>query len=231
MPTKKKTTVSTARSRLKTPVSPHAPQPDTSSAFPTAPSPTPPQRTPDEQVLIDAWEQRLQAIPQVAVRETTSKRELRPPTGDHALWAARLAEVLKTDDPRLLAHLLSQVSSCVWKTDAERALNLTVAAVAGIGPRDQLEALLAVQMVSVHNTAMELLRRVLLPDQTIEGVNLGVQRSAKLLRLFTTQMETLLRYRGGGRQTVTVEHVNVNAGGQAIVGTIQAGGRGDEQEK
>jgi hypothetical protein len=93
--------------------------------------------------------------------------------------------------------------------------------VAGIGPRDQLEALLAVQMVSVHNTAMELLRRVLLPDQTTEGVTLGVQRSAKLLRLFTAQMETLLRYRSGGQQTVTVKHVNVNAGGQAIVGNVQ----------
>ncbi len=47
---------------------------------------------------------------------------------------------------------------------------MTVAAIAGIGPRDLLEALLAVQMVSVHNTALELLRRALIPDQTVEGV-------------------------------------------------------------
>jgi hypothetical protein len=132
-----------------------------------------------------------------------------------------MAQVLKTDDPGLLAHLLLQVSSCLWKTDAEQALNLTVAAVASIGPRDQLEALLVVQMVAVHNTAMELLRRTLVAEQTVEGVNLGVHRSTQLLRTFTIQMETLVRYRSGGGQTVTVEHVHVNAGGQAIVGNVQ----------
>ena len=44
----------------------------------------------------------------------------------------------------------------------------------------------------------------------------------KLLRTFTTQLEALQRYRGKGQQKVTVEHVNVNAGGQAIVGTVQS---------
>ena len=34
------------------------------------------------------------------------------------------------------------------------------------------------------------------------------------------QVEALHRYRGKGQQKVTVEHVHVNAGGQAIVGTV-----------
>jgi hypothetical protein len=33
-------------------------------------------------------------------------------------------------------------------------------------------------------------------------------------------MEALKRYRTGGQQKVTVEHVTVNAGGQAIVGAV-----------
>jgi len=33
-------------------------------------------------------------------------------------------------------------------------------------------------------------------------------------------LEALQRYRGKGQQKVTVEHVHVNAGGQAIVGTV-----------
>ena len=37
-------------------------------------------------------------------------------------------------------------------------------------------------------------------------------------------MEALKRYRTGGQQKVTVEHVTVNAGGQAIVGTVETGG-------
>ena len=40
------------------------------------------------------------------------------------------------------------------------------------------------------------------------------------------QMEALKKYRTGGEQKVTVEHVTVNSGGQAIVGNIPTGGRG-----
>jgi hypothetical protein len=38
-------------------------------------------------------------------------------------------------------------------------------------------------------------------------------------------METLKRYRTGGEQKVTVQHVNVNDGGQAIVGNVTAPGK------
>ena len=45
----------------------------------------------------------------------------------------------------------------------------------------------------------------------------------KLARTFTTQMEALKRYRTGGEQKVTVQHVSVNEGGQAIVGNVTQG--------
>jgi hypothetical protein len=48
----------------------------------------------------------------------------------------------------------------------------------------------------------------------------------KLARTFTTQMEALKRYRTGGQQRVTVEHVHVHQGGQAIVGHIESRGEG-----
>jgi len=48
----------------------------------------------------------------------------------------------------------------------------------------------------------------------------------KLARTFATQMEALKRYRTSGQQKVTVEHVTVNAGGQAIVGAVETGGNG-----
>jgi hypothetical protein len=40
-------------------------------------------------------------------------------------------------------------------------------------------------------------------------------------------LEALDRYRGTGQQKVTVEHVHVHSGGQAIVGAV-TGGRGFE---
>jgi hypothetical protein len=44
------------------------------------------------------------------------------------------------------------------------------------------------------------------------------------MRTFTSQMETLKRYRGGTQQTVKVKHVHVHEGGQAIVGNVETGG-------
>src|SRR5215471_3794421 len=73
-------------------------------------------------------------------------------------------------------------------------------------------------------------------DQTTDGVTIGVKRATALFRTFAAQMETLLRYRGGGKQIVTVQHVQVDAGGQAIVGTVnhsssQTGGGGGMKRK
>ncbi len=48
----------------------------------------------------------------------------------------------------------------------------------------------------------------------------------KLLRTFAAQVEALQRHRGKGQQKVTVEHVHVHAGGQAIVGSVTPVGGG-----
>ncbi len=53
----------------------------------------------------------------------------------------------------------------------------------------------------------------------------------KLARTFASQVEALKRYRTGGEQKVTVEHVTVNEGGQAIVGNVSHGGRGSSKNK
>ena len=55
--------------------------------------------------------------------------------------------------------------------------------------------------------------------------------AVKLLRTFTAQTEALQRYRGKGQQKLTVEHVHVHTGGQAIVGSVsQSGGGRDNDE-
>ena len=105
------------------------------------------------------------------------------------------------------------------------AINEALAAVAGIGARDEIEGMLATQMVATHLAAITALRRLKgaenIPQQDSNG-NLA----AKLLRTFTMQVEALQRYRGKGQQKVTVEHVHVHAGGQAIVGPVTPAGGG-----
>ena len=44
------------------------------------------------------------------------------------------------------------------------------------------------------------------------------------------QLEALKRYRIAGEQTVRVEHVTVNDGGQAIVSNVATGGRGSSEK-
>jgi hypothetical protein len=43
-----------------------------------------------------------------------------------------------------------------------------------------------------------------------------------LSRTYAVLLDALNRHRGKGQQKVTVEHVHVHSGGQAIVGTVEA---------
>ena len=53
----------------------------------------------------------------------------------------------------------------------------------------------------------------------------------KLARTFAAQMEALRKYRTGGEQNVTVKHVTVNEGGQAIVGNVEHSPGGGRSKK
>ena len=94
----------------------------------------------------------------------------------------------------------------------------------GVKPQDEIEGLLAVQMVGVHNMAMETISRAMLGGQTFEGKNVNINQATKMFRTFIAQMDALKRYRTGGQQKMIIEHVNVNEGGQAVVGVINQGG-------
>jgi hypothetical protein len=97
-----------------------------------------------------------------------------------------------------------------------------VAALVGIEPRDELEAMIAAQLFGAHNAAMECYRRAMLKDQTFEGQRENLNQANKLSRTYAVLLDTLNRHRGKGQQKVTVEHVHVHSGGQAIVGTIES---------
>jgi hypothetical protein len=108
---------------------------------------------------------------------------------------------------------------------SERQINQALAAVTGIGARDEIEGMLATQMVATHVASIKALR-LLKGSETILQQDSNGSLAVKLLRTFAAQVEALQRYRGKGQQKVTVEHVHVHAGGQAIVGAVTQGGRG-----
>src|SRR6266516_316952 len=119
----------------------------------------------------------------------------------------------------------NQALRTLWTDSDERIknrqINATVAALAGIAPRDELEAMLAAQILGAHNAAMECYRRAMIKEQTLEGHREALSQANKLSRTYTLLLDALNRHRGKGQQKVTVEHVHVHSGGQAIVGTVE----------
>lgn len=135
-----------------------------------------------------------------------------------------IGKILGTVDGSIQMHLINQLPGLFWNTPLDDAANAALAHIENIAPKDSLEAMLAVQMLGTHNAAVEMLRRSLLPQQTFEGAEAGINRAAKLMRIFAAQMEALDRHRGkGSEQKVVVQHVNVSEGGQAIVGNVTKG--------
>lgn len=89
-------------------------------------------------------------------------------------------------------------------------------------PADGAEGMLATQMVGTHHAALECLRRAARPNQTFEGRDLALKHAQRFMSLFERQLAALDKHRGKGQQKVTVEHVHVHSGGQAIVGSVEA---------
>lgn len=109
------------------------------------------------------------------------------------------------------------------KTPDDENIAFVSAIIGGIKPTDQIEAMLGAQMAAVHNATMTFARR-LAHCETIPQQDSAERAFNKLARTFAAQVEALKRYRTGGHQHVTVKHVTVNEGGQAIVGNVAKGG-------
>jgi hypothetical protein len=134
----------------------------------------------------------------------------------------------KSDDWNLL--LANQTVSSAWygsKPDADwkkKQHQAILASLVGLQPADELEGMLAAQLIASHNAAMECYRRAMIPEQSFEGQRESLNQANKLSRTYAALVEALNRHRGKGQQKVTVEHVHVHEGGQAIVGNVEGGG-------
>ena len=142
---------------------------------------------------------------------------------DQSVGVALLMNSCGTVDVNFLKPLLTQLANATGKEMQEANLNFALSVIADIKPKDQMEAMLAAQMACVHIASMTFARRLAHCD-TVPQQDSVEKAYNKLLRTFTTQMEALRKYRTGGEQKVTVHHVQVNEGGQAIVGNVNSGG-------
>lgn len=77
------------------------------------------------------------------------------------------------------------------------------------------------KLLAAHNAAPECYRRAMIREQTFEVRRESLIQASKLSRTSAVLLDALNRHRVKGQQKVTVEHVHVHAGGQAVVGTIE----------
>lgn len=103
-------------------------------------------------------------------------------------------------------------------------LNMALDTAETIGAKSAAEQMLAHQMAAAHRMGLDLMAEAGNTRDTIEKCRL-INTAAKLMDTYQKAMLTLNRIRTGGQQTVTVQHVQVNDGGQAVVnGAVHTGG-------
>jgi hypothetical protein len=112
------------------------------------------------------------------------------------------------------------------ENERDRQMKAAITGLIGIAPQDELEGMMAAQLIASHSAAMECYRRAMLGEQSFEGRRENLAQANKLSRTFATLLEALNRHRGKGQQKVTVEHVHVHSGGQAVVGVVEPTGGG-----
>ena len=149
--------------------------------------------------------------------------------------------ILGTSDEKLAGYFLQQTICAfprVIDSEAEfdenecvKATNNALSVFHELKPKDPVEAMLLCQLIGVYNTSMDLLQKsqsaYLNFEQRVQAGNLAV----KMTRTYALQMEALKKYRTGGQQTMKVEHVHVNQGGQAVIGNLNQGGGGGNEKK
>ena len=145
------------------------------------------------------------------------------PDVNEDIWREQLKAAFGTVSDAFVEVSLRQLqyAACMpGDGTSELAINAAIAMIAAAKPLNEIEAALALQMACTHSVLMAVMSR-------IGGAGGGPHRlpglasaTAKLVRAFSTTVETLRRQRSGGDQNIRVEHVHVYGGGQAVVGVV-----------
>lgn len=167
-------------------------------------------------------------------------REAHPPAKARVVALARPADqkgkgamkdMAGSDYDEFNRIMLAQVASTIARypneapADYDARIHAVAAAMSGSGPTSEIEGMLMGQMIALNNAAMECFRRAMIPTQPAQYRATELSLAIKATRAYGELLLALDKHRGKGvEQRVTVEHVHVHAGGQAIVGAVATPG-------
>jgi hypothetical protein len=131
------------------------------------------------------------------------------------LGQLHLLDAFATADADFRDGIVQQLTTASsWNgVPQETELNFMLAVIKSMEARDHIEVMLGAQMAAVHASAMRIAGHL--------KNELDFVIFSKLTRSFASQMEALSRYRRGGEQRVTVQHVSVSESSQATVGNAK----------
>ena len=145
-------------------------------------------------------------------------------------------EVVPTMDPMirdtLLVPDLAAVEASLDRTrlmvlGGTDAVALALDAANSINAANSLEKMLAHQLAVVHKIAMEQIAQGAGERDELAAAR-RYKTASRFIANFQQGLLTLQRMRHGGQQNITVQHVHIASGAQAIVG-VQARGGGNEE--
>jgi hypothetical protein len=100
--------------------------------------------------------------------------------------------------------------------------DLALDAAESVGATTALEKMITHELAAAHKTAMDLLERCKQqgdPTGEIKSIN----AAARLMVVVQQGALALQRLKTGGNQVMTVQHVTIAAGGQAVIGNVKGG--------
>lgn len=167
--------------------------------------------------LVDASDAKPEPvdIPKLKISEDNAF-ELDLSDAQRDTWINTLSDLSGCGSPDLGSTLLLNTiqASAQVKPANEGCVNAILNTLVSSEPHDPLEAMLISQAISCYQQSMDLMKcavRTSLVGTREEYLKM----SARLMRLFLNQMETLRRWKNKGTQTIRVEKID-----KAIIGNI-----------
>jgi hypothetical protein len=147
-----------------------------------------------------------------------------------------MSDMLGLDEPELAVALIRQAKQVVAAFGGDDGeFEIAMPMLFEQKPKNLPQTLLAVQTTGVHCASLLYLKRAAVfatRNLNSEAADASMKMAMQLMRLSIEQLETMAKLTGKtGQQKMTVEHVHVNHGGQAIVGAVTAPVNAAKQEE
>ncbi len=185
-------------------------------------------------VTADYMEKEVADLTELTEVPQVSSREVMPGRFDNKGLSIR--NTLKSPDSAAVDASIARTDLLLQ--DKADITALAVDAANSIDAENCLEKMLAHQMAAAHNAVMTMMDQaagissqmsnrdpIVCETSNIQATRL-FNSANRLMKTFQQGLLTIQKIRNGGNQTVTVQHVNVSDGGQAVIGNV---GDGDNQ--